>query len=144
MHILVVEDNKADAHLVITALRDEPYCRVSIVEDGVAAMAFLHRAEPYPYAPRTDLILLDLNLPYKDGQAVLAECKADSALRHIPVIVLTSTRTPEEIERVYATGAAAYCLKPMDLEEYFSLIRMIAEFWGRRARLATGEARNDG
>jgi two-component system, chemotaxis family, response regulator Rcp1 len=138
VHILVVEDNKADAHLVRVALRDELWHRVSIVEDGVQAMAFLRREGPYAQAARTDLVLLDLNLPHKDGRAVLAECKADPAFRHIPVVILTSSRTPEDIAQAYATGAAAYFLKPMDIQEYFSLIQMIAELWGKRAQLATG------
>jgi CheY-like chemotaxis protein len=138
MHILVVEDNKADAQLVIAALRAEPWHRVEVVEDGVAAMTRLRRETPYAQAPRPDLILLDLNLPYKDGRAVLAECKADRALRTIPVVILTSTQTPEEVSRAYAAGAAAYCLKPMELDEYLSLIRLIAELWGKRAQLATG------
>lgn len=136
MHILVVEDNKADARLVQAALRDAPLHRVSIVEDGEQAMAFLRRLEPYGLVTQPDLILLDLNLPRKDGQAVLAECKADPALRHIPIVVLTSTQAPTEVTRAYTLGAAAYCHKPHDLDEYFSLIQLIAELWGRRARLA--------
>lgn len=138
MHILVVEDNKADARLVVDALRDDPVHRVSIVEDGQAAMAFLRREVPYAQVTRPDIILLDLNLPRKDGRAVLAEVKADPTLRPIPVIILTSTQTSGEIKHAYAAGAAAYCLKPMDLEQYLSLIRMIVEFWGRRAQLAGG------
>ena len=135
MHILVVEDNKADARLVRDALRDDPRHRVSVVEEGKEALAFLRREEPYATVLQTDLILLDLNLPNKDGRLVLAECKADPALRHIPIIVLTSTQAAEEVRRAYVQGVAAYCLKPLDLDDYFSLIRMIAEFWGRRARL---------
>jgi CheY-like chemotaxis protein len=138
MHILVVEDNKADARLAVDALRDEPDYRVSVVEDGVQAMAFLRREAPYTTVSRPDLILLDLNLPYKDGRAVLAECKADPSFRQIPIVILTSTQAPEEVQRAYTLGAAAYCLKPMRLEDYFSLIQMIAELWGRRALLATG------
>ena len=138
MHILVVEDNAADARLVIDALRDDPRHSVSVVEDGTEAMAFLRRAAPYATVRRTDLIVLDLNVPNKDGRAVLAECKADPALQHIPIIILTSTQATEEVRRAYAHGAAAYCLKPLDLDEYFNLIQMIAEFWGRRAQLAEG------
>ena len=138
MHILVVEDNKADARLVVEALQDVPVHRVSIVEDGVQAMALLHRDDPYCGALRPDLILLDLNLPQKDGRAVLAECKADPALRHIPVVILTSTQADAEVRRMYTLGTAAYFVKPNDLDEYLSLIHMIAELWGRRARLAGG------
>lgn len=138
MHILIVEDNKADARLAMDALRGDPSYRVSIVEDGKQAMAFLRREEPYTAAPRVDLILLDLNLPEKDGRAVLAECKTDPLLCHIPVIMLTSTQAPEEVTRAYQRGAALYCHKPNDLHDYLSLIQMIAELWGRRGRLATG------
>ena len=138
MNILVVEDNAADARLVEAALRDHPYHRVSIVEDGVAAMAWLRREGSQSHAPRPDLILLDLNLPYKDGCAVLAECKADPGLRHIPIVMLTSTQADAEVRRAYELGAAAYCVKPIDLEAYFSLVQMIAEFWGKRARLVAG------
>lgn len=138
MHILVVEDNKADARLIQDALRNDPYHRLSIVEDGVQAMAFVRREGAYAGVLPTDLILLDLNLPNKDGRAVLAECKADPALRHIPVVILTSTQAEAEVRRMYATGAAAYFLKPYDLTEYFSLIQLIAELWGRRAQLVGG------
>jgi two-component system, chemotaxis family, response regulator Rcp1 len=140
VHILVVEDNKADAWLVRDALREVPPHHVSIVEDGAQAMAFLRREEPYTSTVLPDLIVLDLNLPGKDGRAVLVECKADPALRHIPIIVLTSTQAQEEVNRAYMLGAAAYCHKPNDLDEYLSLIQIIAEFWGRRARLATVSA----
>ena len=136
MHILVVEDNPADARLAKDALRDSPEHQVSIVADGEQAMAFVRRLAPYTTVLPTDLMLLDLNIPYKDGRVVLAECKADPLLCHIPIIMLTSTQAPEEVTRAYQLGAAAYCLKPHDLDEYFSLIQTIADFWGRRARLA--------
>lgn len=136
MHILVVEDNKADARLVVNALREHPLHRVSIVEDGEQAMAFVRRLAPYTTVLPTDLILLDLNIPGKDGRVVLAECKADPLLCHIPIIMLTSTEAPEEVTRAYQLGATAYCHKPQDLDDYFSLIHMIAEFWGRWAQLA--------
>ena len=136
MHILVVEDNRADARLIQTALRGDPLHQVSIVEDGVTAMAWLHREEPYAHVPRPDLIVLDLNVPRKDGRTVLAECKADPALCHIPIIVLTSSQAPGEVARAYASGAAAYCLKPLELDEYFALVRLIATFWGRQVLLA--------
>jgi len=138
VHILVIEDNRADAHLIKTALRNDPFCQVTIVEDGRAAMAYLRREEPYKNASHSDLMLLDLNLPYKTGREVLAECKADPALRHIPVIILTSTQADTEVRRLYELGAAAYCVKPTDLDDYLSLIQMIAEFWGRRAHLTMG------
>jgi CheY-like chemotaxis protein len=139
MHILVVEDNAADVHLIGEAIQEHDGAhRVSVVMDGRAAMAFVRREESYTKVPAPDLILLDLNLPRKDGRMVLAECKADPALRHIPVIILTSTQADAEVRHLYALGAAAYCVKPSMLDDYLSLIQMIVEFWGRRARLATG------
>jgi two-component system, chemotaxis family, response regulator Rcp1 len=139
VHILVVEDNVADARLVEEAIRDQQsFHQLSFVTDGRAAMAFVRQQEPYAGVRRTDLILLDLNLPHKDGREVLAECKADPALRHIPVIIWTSTQADAEVRRLYELGAAAYCVKPFDLDDYLSLIRMIVEFWGQRARLAVG------
>lgn len=139
MHILVVEDNVADARLVEEAIRDQKnFHQLSFVTDGRAAMAFVRQQEPYTGVRRTDLILLDLNLPHKDGREVVAECKADLALRHIPIIIWTSTQADAEVRRLYELGAAAYCVKPFDLDDYLNLIRMIVEFWGQRARLAVG------
>src|SRR5262245_49073947 len=137
MHILVVEDNKADARLVEEAIRDHDSAhQVSVVTDGKAAMAFVRREGQYTEARHADLILLDLNLPHKDGREVLVECKADPALRYIPVIIWTSTQADAEVRRLYDMGAAAYCVKPPNLDDYLSLVQLIVELWGRRARLA--------
>jgi len=139
VHILVVEDNRADARLIEEAIRDHDGAhQVSVVMDGRAAMAFMRREGQYTDAQRPDLILLDLNLPHKDGREVLAECKADPTLHHIPVIIWTSTQADTEVQRGYALGAAAYCVKPSTLNDYLGLVQMIVEFWGRRARLAMG------
>jgi CheY-like chemotaxis protein len=139
MNILLVEDNLADARLVEEAIRgSRGVHQVWLVQDGVAALAFLRREAPYTTVPRPDLILLDLNLPRKDGREVLAEVKADPALRAIPVITLTSTQTDAEVRRAYEHGVAAYCVKPDDLDGHMSLIQIIVELWGKRARLATG------
>ena len=139
MNILLVEDNLGDARLVEEAVRESRGVHhVCLVQDGLAALAFLRRETPYTTVPQPDLILLDLNLPKKDGREVLADVKADPGLRHIPVIMLTSTQTDAEVRRAYEHGAAAYCVKPQDLDDYFSLVRMIVEFWGKRARLAAG------
>ncbi len=139
MHILVVEDNVADARLIEEAIRDQKnFHKMSFVTDGRAAMAFVRQEEPYSGARRPNLILLDLNLPYKEGREVLMECKADPVLRHIPVIIWTSTQADAEVRRLYELGAAAYCVKPHDLDDYLGLVQMIVEFWGRRARLPMG------
>jgi CheY-like chemotaxis protein len=140
MDILVVEDNKADARLAIDAIKERNgYHQVHVVEDGREAMALLRREGRYAKTPRPDLILLDLNLPHKDGREVLAEVKADTALRRIPVIILTSTQAEVEVQCLYDLGATAYCLKPNNLDEYLNLIQMIVAFWSNRhVRRAAG------
>lgn len=138
MKILLVEDNPADARLVKDAVTECPgFHHVYVVEDGMEAMAWLRREGDALANPRPDLILLDLNLPRKDGRAVLREVKADPAIRSIPVIVLTSTQAEQEVRLAYDHGAAAYCIKPHDLDEYLTLIHRIVEFWSQCARLVT-------
>lgn len=137
MNILLVEDNAGDARLVVEAVQmSRVRGQVQVVEDGAAALAFLRCEGIYAAAPRPDLILLDLNLPKKDGRAVLAEVKAAPTLQGIPVIILTSTQAECDKQRTYDLGAAAFCVKPQDLDDYFSLVQTIVEVWGRRARLA--------
>jgi chemotaxis family two-component system response regulator Rcp1 len=140
MNILVVEDNKADARLAIEAVKERNgYHHVQVVEDGLEAMVLLRREGHHAKTPRPDLILLDLNLPHKDGREVLAEMKADPALRRIPTIILTSTQAEVEVQRLYDLGATAYCLKPNTLDEYLDLIQMIVAFWSNRyVRRAAG------
>jgi CheY-like chemotaxis protein len=140
MDILVVEDNKADARLAMDAIKErDGYHQVHVAEDGREAMALLRREGHYAKMPRPDLVLLDLNLPHKDGREVLAEMKADAALRRIPVIILTSTQAEAEVQYLYDLGATAYCLKPNTLDEYLSLIQMIVAFWSNRhVRRAAG------
>jgi two-component system, chemotaxis family, response regulator Rcp1 len=100
-----------------------------VARDGVEAIAFLHRQEAFQKAPRPDLILLDLNLPRKDGREVLGEIKADPDLRSIPVIILTSSQTEEDILKTYDLHANGYIVKPVNLEQFFMVIRQIKEFW---------------
>lgn len=139
VNILLVEDNLGDARLVEEAVRESRGAhQVYLVQDGSAALVFLRRETPYTTVPQPDLILLDLNLPKKGGRDVLADVKADPVLRHIPIIILTSTQTDAEVRRSYEHGAAAYCVKPQDLDDYLSLVQTIIEFWGKRARLAMG------
>lgn len=102
-------------------------------------MAFLHRAGPYINAPRPDLMMLDLNLPKKDGRAVLAEVKADSKLRAIPVVIFSTSRSILEIARSYELGANCYVSKPGNLQEYFLAVKSIEEFWFGSASLPREE-----
>lgn len=130
IEILLVEDNPGDVRLTVEAFKD---CKVSsnlnTVEDGEAAMAFLHREKKYANAPRPDLVLLDLNLPKKDGREVLKEIKTDKALKRIPVVILTTSQAEEDIIKAYGLNANCYICKPIDLDHFTKIISFIEEFW---------------
>ena len=128
--VLHVDDNPADAVLLREALAEGKHqVHISNVTDGEQAMAFLHRILQYGDARRPDLVNLDLNLPKKDGRAVLAEVKADIKLRAIPVVVFSTSRSILEIVRTYELGANCYVSKPGNLKDYFSAVKSIEEFW---------------
>lgn len=131
LELLLVEDNPGDVELAREALRDLPLAlRLSVVHDGVEALAFLRRQGRHTDAPRPALILLDLNLPRRDGLGVLADAKADAALREIPIVVLTSSRAEPDVRRAYALHANCYVAKPVDLDQYFATVRAVVQFWG--------------
>ena len=138
VEILLVEDSPSDTELTIEALQagDIP-CNLSHVEDGVEAMEFLNRKNSYAGAPRPDLILLDLNLPRKDGREVLAELKLDPDLRTIPVVVLTTSKDDKDISQAYQLQANCYIAKPVDFEQFVSALRAIEHFWLEVAALPT-------
>lgn len=128
--ILLVEDNPGDADLTREALVScKLYNRLHVVRDGEEAMAFLRRQDPYAEAPRPDLILLDLNLPRKDGREVLAEVKTDEDFKRIPVVVLTGSRAEEDVLRTYNLHANCYVIKPIDLDQFFQVVGSIEDFW---------------
>ena len=128
--ILLIEDNPGDVRLTQEALREGKVAnRVSVVSDGVEAMAFLRREGPYADAPRPDLILLDLNLPKKDGREVLAEIKADENLKRIPVVVLTTSQAEEDVLKTYNLHANSYITKPVDLRQFLGVVKFIEDFW---------------
>jgi chemotaxis family two-component system response regulator Rcp1 len=130
IEILLVEDNPGDARLTLEAMREAKMSnRIHVVEDGVEAMEFLRRQGRFGDAPRPDLILLDLNLPRKDGREVLAEVKADPDLKRIPVVVLTTSRAEEDVLRAYDLHANCYVTKPVDLEQFMKIVALIDEFW---------------
>jgi len=136
MEILLVEDNPADVRLTREALKEGIIVNnLSVVYDGVDAMAFLRRQGKYALAPRPDIILLDLNLPKKDGREVLAELKEDPNLRRIPVVVLTTSKAEQDILKAYDLHANCYVTKPLDLDEFMILVRSIEEFWLAVVRL---------
>lgn len=130
IQILLVEDNPADADLTQENIEESKIlCDLHVAIDGVEAMAFMHREGPYKDAPRPNLVLLDLNLPRKDGREVLAEMKADPALRRIPVVVLTSSKAEEDVVKAYDLQASAYVSKPVDLDGFAKIVRGIEGFW---------------
>jgi two-component system, chemotaxis family, response regulator Rcp1 len=129
IEILLVEDNPGDAQLAVEGLKDKVNNSLHHVEDGVEAMRFLHREGRYAHAPRPDLILLDLNLPRKDGCEVLADIKADRALKLIPVVVLTTSAAERDLVRTYDLNANAYIVKPLDLDQFIEVVHAIESFW---------------
>ncbi|HEX5163846.1 MAG TPA: response regulator [Thermomicrobiales bacterium] len=137
--ILLVEDSPADVDLTREALEDAKVRNnLHVVGDGVDALAFLRREDPYSDAPRPDLILLDLNLPRKDGREVLAEIKADPALLRIPVVILTTSAAEQDILRSYDLHANCYVTKPVDLEQFITVIKSIENFWLMIVKLPDG------
>jgi two-component system, chemotaxis family, response regulator Rcp1 len=128
--ILLVEDNPGDVRLTIEALKEGKILNeVSVVEDGVEALDYLHRKGKYSEAPRPDLILLDLNLPKKDGREVLEDIKQDGGLKKIPVVVLTTSAAERDILRAYNLHANCYITKPVDLEQFIRVVQLIEDFW---------------
>ena len=136
VEILMVEDNPADVRLAMEALKESKLLNtVSVVEDGVEAMAFLRREGKYAGAARPDAILLDLNLPRKDGREVLAEIKADERLKRIPVVVLTTSQAEQDIVKAYDLSANCYITKPVNLDQFIAVVRAVGEFWFSIVRL---------
>lgn len=128
--ILLVEDNKADIRLVQEALKNSSLSyQMVAVRDGVAAMAYLHQEGEYATASRPDLIILDLNLPKKDGREVLAEIKTNPGYKRIPVIVLTTSKNEDDIHQSYDLNANCFITKSRNLSQLFTIVRRIEEFW---------------
>lgn len=128
--ILLVEDNKADVRLVEEALKNSSLTyEMAMVRDGVAAMAYLHQEGEYAAASRPDLIILDLNLPKKDGREVLAEIKTNPQFKRIPVIILTTSKNEDDIQQSYDLNANCFITKSRNLSQLFTIVRRIEEFW---------------
>ena len=133
IEILLVEDNPADVRLTVEALKEARVRnRLHVARDGVEAMAML-RSDA---APRPDLILLDLNLPRKDGREVLQEIKQDEALRHIPVVILTTSQAEQDILQCYRLRANAFITKPVEIDQFFHVVRSMEQFWLEVVKLA--------
>jgi CheY-like chemotaxis protein len=134
--ILLVEDNQADARLTIEVLREGKLINdVNVVPDGVEALSFLRHEEGYADAGSPDIILLDLNLPRMDGRELLAHLKSDPELRHIPVIVLTTSSAVEDINAAYNRYANCYITKPVNLDDFIDVVKSIEDFWFSIVRL---------
>lgn len=134
--VLLVEDNPADVRLTREAFKaTSAPCRLHVVGEGEAAVSFLMKRGPYANAVKPDLILLDLNLPKKDGRQVLNEIKQDPELRSIPVIVLTTSSDPRDITAAYRLHANCYLQKPVDLQDFLAMVRSIEQFWLRLCSL---------
>jgi chemotaxis family two-component system response regulator Rcp1 len=137
--ILLIEDSEGDARLAKEAMRDSKVSNtIYHVSDGVEAMAFLRKDGKYAKAQRPDLILLDLNLPKKDGREVLAEIKEDEDLKRIPVVILTVSNDEADILRSYNLHANCYITKPIDLGQFMKVVRSIEDFWLTIVKLPNG------
>ena len=138
IEILLVEDNPGDAELTREALNSATVSnRLSVVDDGAEAVDFLLRRGKFADAPRPDIILLDLNLPKKDGREVLSEIKANKDLSEIPVVVLTTSQAEEDILRAYQLHANCYITKPVDFSNFLRVVSMIEDFWLSTVKLPT-------
>ena len=141
MEILLVDDNPGDVRLTAEALKDgEVENRLHTAKDGMEAIAFLRRRGRYIDAPRPDLILLDLNMPRMNGRQVLAEIKEDSALKHIPVVILTGSREMDDIVKTYDLHANCYVTKPIDFEQFIMMVKSITDFWLTIVKLPSEES----
>jgi two-component system, chemotaxis family, response regulator Rcp1 len=130
VEILLVEDSPGDVRLTVEALKEAKVSNnLSVVQDGVEAMAFLQQKGAYKDAARPDIILLDLNLPRKDGREVLAEIKEDPKLKQIPVVVLTTSRSEQDILKAYDLHANCYITKPVDFKQFMTVVKSIENFW---------------
>lgn len=130
IEILLVEDNPGDIELTKIALEENKLSNnLSVVQNGVDAMAYLRRQPPYQAATRPDVILLDLNLPKKDGREVLEEVKNDAGLADIPVVILTTSSAEEDVLKAYRLHVNCYVRKPLDLDQFVKVVKSIEDFW---------------
>ena len=140
IEILLVEDNPGDSRLAKEALKESKLKNnLYVAEDGVEAMNFLYKTGKYSKMPRPDLVILDLNLPKKDGREVLAEIKNDDNLKRIPVVILTISKAEEDILRTYNLHANCYVTKPLDLDQFMKVVRSIEDFWLTIVKLPNGK-----
>jgi two-component system, chemotaxis family, response regulator Rcp1 len=135
LEILLVEDNEGDVEMTQRALRDNPSCRLSVANNGMEALDFLHKRGEFSDAPLPNIILLDLNMPRMDGKQFLETVKGEASLKTIPVIMLTSSQSPNDIRDCYERHASCYIVKPFDGKKYFEAVRQVVSFWGELGKL---------
>ncbi len=139
IEILLAEDNPGDARLTVEGFKDAKVKNnITVVEDGKEALAYLRHEGPYANVALPDLILLDLNMPKKDGREVLGEIKADEKLRRIPVLVFTVSNAEKDILEAYNLQASAFITKPIDLDEFITVVKSLEEFWLTIVKLPQG------
>jgi CheY-like chemotaxis protein len=142
VEVLLVEDDPGDVYLTREALaRSRLRVNLRVVEDGEAAMSYLRKQGAFANAPTPDLVLLDLNLPRKNGHEVIEEAKADAVLRRIPLIVLSTSQAADDITRTYSLGANCYITKPLGFERFAEVVRAIEAFWFTTVRLPSRPAK---
>ena len=128
--ILLIEDNPGDVRLTIEALKEAKIMNsMHVADDGIEALSFLKKEGIYKDKPRPDLIILDLNLPKKDGREVLGEIKSDDSLKQIPIVILTTSEAEEDIIKSYELHANCYITKPVDMEQFIKVVKSVGEFW---------------
>ncbi len=133
--VLLIEDNPGDVRLTMEALKERNSCSLSVVENGEEAINFLRKHYLYENAPRPDIILLDINLPKKNGYEVLEEIKNDSDLKTIPIIILTSSSSKRDITKCYALHTNCYITKPINADDFINVVKFIEDFWFRIVEL---------
>jgi len=142
--ILVVEDNSGDARLIKEVMNDNKiFNSFYLAKDGVEAIDFLHHKGKYRNVPVPDLIILDLNLPRKDGREVLAEIKTDEKLKHIPIVIMTISQAEEDILKSYNLHANCYITKPIDLNQFINVVKSIEDFWFSIVKLPPKDGQNE-
>jgi chemotaxis family two-component system response regulator Rcp1 len=140
VNLLLVEDNPGDVRLTKEALKDAKLkINLHVAVDGMEAMAFLRKQGKFATSPRPDLVLLDLNLPKKDGRQVLAEIKEDPDLKRIPVVIVTTSKAEEDILKSYNLHANCYVTKPLDLDQFINVVQSIEQFWLTIVKLPNGQ-----
>jgi len=140
VEILLIEDNPGDVRLTIEALKESKIINhLEIVEDGIEALSFLKKEGIYKDKSRPDLIILDLNLPKKDGREVLAEIKSDNLLKQIPIVILTTSEAEEDIVKSYELHANCYITKPVNMDQFIKVVKSVGEFWFSIVMLPPGD-----